>query len=607
MVIKPPNRRQKAYSYVRMSTDLQLKGDSLRRQREASRKYAEKHDLELVEDIDLHDIGVSAYSGKNIASGNFGRFLMAVREGKIEKGSYLLVESFDRMSRQEPIVALQPFMDIVNSGLVLVTLDDERVFSGKISFEDLIISIAKMSRANEESARKSDRLAQAWKAKRAGIAKEKLTARCPSWLRLNEDRRGFGVNEERAAVVRRIYSEAASGIGTYTIVRRLNEDGIPTFAGKGGWRNSTVNKILSSGAAIGTFQPNRMEGGKRTPDGDPIRNYFPRIVAQSIFESAQRGRLERKTKPDQGKQGSGGPKGKNFTNLFSKLAVCAYCGEPMQYQNKGTPPKGQSYLVCSNALRKLGCEMNGRWRYDQFETTFLQFVEKLDLASLVRSAEHTGKREELALQQEATEGRIKLVEEELRRTFDVGMKMDGFDSEFLAQRIKKGEQELAEAKGHRRRLAHEIAVLDETVLTYYKHPDQVAQLIERVRSSRGGDVYKLRAQISSRLQSLIRELRLTVDEDDQNFEVVFRDGNGMTLFVDPENPTKFVQKVSGAAPVFELVDQDGSIIELPADTPAAGETSSDLTGVTQPAGIRPVGGTPGLAAERLPNFGKSEI
>ena len=108
-----------------------------------------------------------AYSGKNIASGNFGRFLTAVREGKIEKGSYLLVESFDRMSRQEPIVALQPFMDIVNSGLVLVTLDDERVFSGKISFEDLIISIAKMSRANEESARKSDRLKQVWKEKRA--------------------------------------------------------------------------------------------------------------------------------------------------------------------------------------------------------------------------------------------------------------------------------------------------------------------------------------------------------------------------------------------------------------------------------------------------------
>ncbi|MGY3584565.1 DNA invertase Pin-like site-specific DNA recombinase [Bradyrhizobium sp. USDA 4341] len=150
----------KAFSYIRMSTDLQLKGDSLRRQREASRKYAERHGLELVENVDLHDIGVSAYKGKHLASGAFGRFLEAVRERKIERGSYLLVESFDRMSRQEPIVALKPFMEIVEAGLVLVTLDDERVFRGKISFEDLIISIAKMSRANEESARKSDRLSQ---------------------------------------------------------------------------------------------------------------------------------------------------------------------------------------------------------------------------------------------------------------------------------------------------------------------------------------------------------------------------------------------------------------------------------------------------------------
>src|SRR6267142_3435459 len=225
MVIDTQKRRQKAYSYVRMSTDLQLKGDSLRRQREASRKYAKAHELELVEDVDLHDIGVSAYRGKNLASGAFGRFLEAVRDGKIDEGSYLLVESFDRLSRQEPMAALEPFLEIIRRGLVLVTLDDERVFRrGEVKFEDLIISIAKMSRANEESVRKSDRLAEAWKEKRAGIGQKKLTARCPSWLSLRSDRRGFDLIEDRAAVVRRIFDEAASGIGTYTIVRRLNED-----------------------------------------------------------------------------------------------------------------------------------------------------------------------------------------------------------------------------------------------------------------------------------------------------------------------------------------------------------------------------------------------
>lgn len=70
---------------------------------------------------------------------------------------------------------------------------------------------------------------------------------------------------------------------------------------------------------------------------------------------------------------------------------------------------------------------------------------------------------------------------------------------------------------------------------------------------------------------MISELRLTVDPDTQRFEVVFRDGHGMTLFVDPEEPTKFVQKVSGKAPDFEVLSADGTVAQLPADEPALDE------------------------------------
>ncbi|WP_369720153.1 hypothetical protein AB8Z38_23495 [Bradyrhizobium sp. LLZ17] len=146
-----------------------------------------------------------------------------------------------------------------------------------------------------------------------------------------------------------------------------------------------------------------------------------------------------------------------------------------------------------------------------------------------------------------------------------------FRSEILAEIVKKGEHELIGAKKARQQLRHEIAILDQTALTYYQHPDQVAGLIERVRAARGGDVYKLRAQIASRLQSLISRLRLTVDPDTQRFEVVFRDGQGMTLFVDPDDPAKFIQKVSGKAPDFDALCADGTVVQLPADEPALGE------------------------------------
>ncbi|MCK1582154.1 recombinase family protein [Bradyrhizobium sp. 168] len=53
----------RAYSYLRMSTAPQLKGDSRRRQLEASRTYAAAQGLELAGDAELEDIGVSAFKG----------------------------------------------------------------------------------------------------------------------------------------------------------------------------------------------------------------------------------------------------------------------------------------------------------------------------------------------------------------------------------------------------------------------------------------------------------------------------------------------------------------------------------------------------------------
>ena len=58
---------------------------------------------------------------------------------------------------------------------------------------------------------------------------------------------------------------------------------------------------------------------------------------------------------------------------------------------------------------------------------------------------------------------------------------------------------------------------------------------------------------------------MTVDPDTQRFEVVFRDRQGMTLLVDPEEPTKFVQKVSGKAPDFDVLSPDGTAVQLPTD------------------------------------------
>lgn len=80
--------KPRAYSYLRMSTDIQLRGDSRRRQLEASRAYAEAKGLELAQGGELEDIGVSAFKGANVTEGALGRFVAAAEAGAIQKGSY---------------------------------------------------------------------------------------------------------------------------------------------------------------------------------------------------------------------------------------------------------------------------------------------------------------------------------------------------------------------------------------------------------------------------------------------------------------------------------------------------------------------------------------
>ena len=112
-----PSNRPKAYSYIRMSTEGQLKGDSLRRQVDRSRQYAAEHGLDLDETTTFNDIGVSAYRGKNLKQGALGSFLEAVRTKKIAKGSYLLVESLDRFSRDDVVHAHSEFLQLIKSGM----------------------------------------------------------------------------------------------------------------------------------------------------------------------------------------------------------------------------------------------------------------------------------------------------------------------------------------------------------------------------------------------------------------------------------------------------------------------------------------------------------
>lgn len=371
----------RAYSYVRMSTHKQLKGDSLRRQLERSRQFADEHGLIL--DESLRDIGVSAWKGKNFKSGALGHFLAMVERGEIPQGSYLLIESLDRLSREAVPDALTLFMAIINAGIVIATLGDDRQIYSRESLKGdwtkLIIGLAVMSRGHEESQTKSERISLANQRKRdnAREGKGKITARTPAWIdatRIEGQRYCFTLNDH-AKTVKLIFELAASGLGATAITSRLNAENIPAFRSKDGWYPGIIKMLLSRQDVIGTFQPHRMENGERVPDGDPIENYFPAVIDKDLFLRVQS--LRRLT-------GNGGRKGKSFGNLFTGICSCAHCGGPMSIKMSRIGSGNVRYLACNNHVRGQRCkEGRKNFRYDLLENAILTHVPEIGLADIV--------------------------------------------------------------------------------------------------------------------------------------------------------------------------------------------------------------------------------
>ncbi|MDD9227569.1 MULTISPECIES: recombinase family protein [Aeromonas] len=358
------NRPPKAYSYIRFSTPKQAQGDSYRRQLELATAYCAKHQLQLSEET-IEDFGVSAYRGGNRTNGALGRFIDAVRDGKIKEGSYLLVESVDRLSRQAIEDALRQFLEIMSMGIVIVTLLDKRVYrGGGMDITSLFVSIMSMARANDESKTKSIRGSEAWENGRDQARennKVMKNSRLPSWLRLEEDK--IIPIPERAAIVNEMFELAKSGCGYEQIAKTFLEKGYKTFGKEADWRPAGIQAVIKSESVIGVFQPHKIIDGKRVPDDKgPIWGYYPTVVTPALFNEVQHLISQRNNHSGSYRKGT-------YNNLFSGVLRCQ-CGELLRYQNKGRAGSPRNYLVCPKQ-NITGCNLPNML-YDKVEPQLLQ-------------------------------------------------------------------------------------------------------------------------------------------------------------------------------------------------------------------------------------------
>jgi len=542
------------YAYVRFSSEEQSKGDSLRRQIEGVTEYAKRHNLELLESNIIQDLGVSAFDGSNVSKGNLGKFLEKVQGGKIARGSILIVESLDRLSRLGISESQELLRTFRQAGITVRTYVDGHVYNAnEFGLIDLVVSGVKQATANEESIKKQDRVKKAWDARREKATKEPIGGRCPGWLTFNKTKKQFVVDQGKAKIVQKIFADSAAGLGNVAIMRRLNSENILPFGNSHGWYTSSIAKLLANRAVIGEFQMCEMVAtNRRRPIGDPIPNYYPGIVSTELFYKVQQCRKDRLV----GDHKRGIRTTGNFANLFGGIAFCTYCNGPMLYEDKGNG-RG-SYFLCSNARRgrKDVCTVKTSWLYSDFENSFLHFVEEVDLESILNADADALKRAKIQNEIASLQGRLSSITDNQNRAFDLLTKTTA--TEFVAKKLDELKTEHDALVKEIANRETELASLTTSKVAFSEIKDVIAQL-----QTKNGDVYALRAQVAMKLRSMIdaisiapigipdaelKKLMKIVGEknpagviNQRFFSVKFKSGAMKDIMPSPTDPTDYVE------------------------------------------------------------------
>src|SRR5262245_39849992 len=230
-----------AFSLLRFSSPKQEHGDSRRRQTALAEEWSGQHNIPLDKSLWLFDPAVSAFTGKHRENPDrhaLAAFLKLVEGEKVPRGSYLLIENLDRLSREHEVPACHLLTGILMAGVKVVQLSPyEMLLTEKSNGWELMRAVMELSRGHGESAIKSERVGKAWAEKKNAARRGEvqparkenrvngmrvLTHSLPAWL---QERGGQAVPvPERAAVVRHIFELAAAGYGTSAIVRKLTGD-----------------------------------------------------------------------------------------------------------------------------------------------------------------------------------------------------------------------------------------------------------------------------------------------------------------------------------------------------------------------------------------------
>jgi hypothetical protein len=371
-------RGRDAYPYTRFSSRIQEKGASLKRQRRLAAEVSAWLGTNLMDEHS--DSGVSAWRGANGKEGALSLIIKLGEEGRVARGSVLLVEAIDRVSRETILDAMLTLTRILRGGWVIVTCEDRTIYDEEALVNGAIYNlINRLQQAHSTANRISSTVSDVWAEKRRAATERMvpLSHHCAAWLRV-VPKDGFPANTElsncryevqeaQAASIRRVFELAESGLGRDRITQKMNEnDDAPLGravddrrGADGRWSSLKVSKIL---------RDERVIGYAKLADGTKAL-LFPPVVEADLWQRVREvcGKRQRQT----------GIKSSGAKNLFPRLIYCM-CGGSMVRRAGGrsriSGADRWDALRCSNSLDNRGCPHKGRYPLRLWERPLIKTI-----------------------------------------------------------------------------------------------------------------------------------------------------------------------------------------------------------------------------------------
>lgn len=314
-----------AVIYARYSSASQTE-QSIEGQLDVCKKYAQENDLQIVDTyIDR------AMTGKNDQRAAFQQLLSDSE--KPVQWEIVLVYAIDRFGRNSIEIAVnKQRLKKNHKTLISATQRTSENIDGTKNLDGILLENMYIGLAEYYSEELSQKIL------RGLTESRKKGLYCGGGVPYGYKvvNRKIAIDDEKADIVRYIFSQYALGVYVPTIIKALTERGV--YRNGKAFAPNTVYQILKNEKYLGVYRNK----------GEEYKNIYPQIVPNDIFEEVRK-------KVEKNKFGK---RSVRVTYLLRHKLKCGYCGHPISAES-GTSANGDviHYYKCIGRKKyRNGCE-----------------------------------------------------------------------------------------------------------------------------------------------------------------------------------------------------------------------------------------------------------